>query len=166
MTLDQMANVASVIASIAVVLTIPVLIISIRQNTKAQRAIVVDNLAAGIANINVPMTADPKIGAAVKAATEDWRTASREQRIMAHYFLYSLFKLHENAWYQMKAGILEPHIWEGWSSNIIRVYHTPGVQDVWWPARSFAFNDGFRDFLAAMPAPEGHILLTDIFDPD
>jgi len=165
MSMSELADLASVIAAIAVVLTIPVLIISIRQNTKAQRAIVVDNLATGIANINVPLTSDPQIGAAVLAATRDWRAATREQRIVAHYFLYSLFKLHENAWYQMKAGILEPHIWEGWAANIIKLYHTQGIQDVWWPARQTSFNKEFCDFLAGSPSIE-RTMLVDIFDPD
>jgi len=148
MTLDQMANVASVIASIAVVLTIPVLIISIRQNTKAQRAIVVDNLAAGIASINVPLTQDPEIGSALQATSQDWNSATREQRIRAHYFYYSIFKLYENAWYQMRAGILEPEVWEGWAANMAKSYYLPGVRDVWWPARKHSYTKAFRDYLA------------------
>ncbi len=154
MSLGGLADIASVIAALAVVLTLPVLIISIRQNTKVQRAVVVDSLAEGIASINAPLTSDPKIGAAIQAATEDWRSATREQRIMAHYFLYSIFKLHENAWYQMRAGILEPHVWEGWAANMIKYYHMPGVQDVWWPARGNSYNKEFRDFLASTTPPQ------------
>jgi len=154
MTLEQLADLASVIASIAVVLTIPVLIVSIRQNTKAQRAIVVDNLAMGIASINVPLTQDPKIGAAVQAATDDWKSATRDQRIMAHYFLYSMFKLAENAWYQNRAGILEPEIWEGWSATMVKFYHAPGVRETWWPARGSSYNKEFTAFLASSTPPQ------------
>lgn len=163
MTLGQLAEIASIIAALAVVGTLPVLVISIRQNTKAQRAIVVDSLAKSIADINAPLTADPAIGAAIQATTEDWRAATREQRIMSHYFLYSMFKLHENAWYQMRAGILDEIVWNGWSANLCRIYHQPGVQDVWWPAREMSFNAGFREYLAASSAPKiGE--LSDIFD--
>jgi len=162
MTLDQMANVASVIASIAVVLTIPVLIISIRQNTRAQRALVVDSLSKAIAEINVPLTENPAIGSALQAATEDWSSATRDQRIMAHYFFYSIFKLHENAWYQMRAGILEPQVWEGWEANLRLFYHQPGIQQVWWPARQSSYSKDFRAHLAATePVPVGE--LRDIF---
>jgi hypothetical protein len=165
MNITELVDVASVIAAFAVVLTLPVLIVSIRQNTKAQRAIVMDNLAAGIGSINAPLTSNPAIGEAVMTATEDWRAASREQRIMAHYFLYSLFKLHESAFHQFQAGILEPHIWEGWSANVIKVYHSKGAQEVWWPARQRMFNKDFRAFLAASTPIEGSEV-KDIFDPD
>ena len=148
MSLSEFADIASVVAALAVVLTLPVLIISIRQNTKAQRAIVVDNLAAGIANINVPLTQDPAIGAALQATAQDWHSATREQRIRAHYFYYSIFKLYENAWYQMRAGILEPDVWEGWAANLVKSYHLPGVRDVWWPARQHSYTKAFRDYLA------------------
>ena len=154
MPLNELADLGSVIAALAVVLTLPVLIISIRQNTKAQRAIVVDNLAASIANINAPLTSNPKIGAAVQAATEDWSSATRDQRIMAHYFLYSVFKLHENAWYQLRAGILDEEVWEGWSASMVKYYHLPGIRDVWWPARGKSYNKKFRDYLATTTPPD------------
>ncbi len=163
MTLSDLADIASVIAGLAVVLTLPILIISIRQNTKAQRAIVVDNLATAIANINAPLTSDPAIGAAIQATSENWHTATRDQRIMAHYFFYSMFKLNENAWYQMRAGILERDVWEGWAANMVKFYHLPGIQDVWWPARAKSYNEDFCDYLAASTPPDvGE--LSDIFD--
>jgi len=162
--LNELADLGSVIAALAVVLTLPVLIISIRQNTRAQRALVVDSLSKAIAEINVPLTQDPAIGAALQATTEDWYGATREQRIMAHYFFYSVFKLHENAWYQMRAGILERQIWGGWETNLRLFYHRPGIQDVWWPARRGSYSKEFRDHLAATaPVPTG--ALDDIFGP-
>ena len=165
MSLSDHADLASVIASLAVVLTLPMLIISIRQNTKTQRAIVVDSLAKGIADINSPLTADPAIGAAVQATTEDWLSATKEQRIMAHYFLYSILKLHENAWYQMRAGILEPNVWQGWETNMRAVYHMPGVKNHWWKERAPSYSQEFRGFLAGTE-PLGIGKLSDIFDPE
>lgn len=164
MSLSELADLGSVVAALAVVLTLPVLIISIRQNTKAQRAVVVDSLAKAIAEINVPLTENPAIGAALQAVVKDWHGATRDQRIMAHYFFYSIFKLHENAWYQMRAGILERQVWEGWEVNLRAFYHQPGIQNVWWPARQHSYSKEFRDHLAAsQPGPSGS--LDDIFGP-
>lgn len=164
MTLSDLADLGSVVAALAVVLTLPVLIISIRQNTRAQRAVVVDSLAKGIADINVPLTQDASIGAALQATAQDWHKATRDQRIKAHYFYYSLFKLHENAWYQMRAGILEPQVWEGWETNLRLFYHQPGIQQVWWSARKGSYSKEFRDHLAAtVPVEMGS--LREIFGP-
>ena len=54
MTLQELVALAEIVSAFAVVLTLIVLIISIRQNTKSQKALVVDSLAAAITSINVP----------------------------------------------------------------------------------------------------------------
>jgi hypothetical protein len=77
---------------------------------------VVDSLAAAIASINVPAMESPELGSAIAKATADWASASREERIIADYFLFSFFKLSENAWYQRKAGILDKALWFGWET--------------------------------------------------
>jgi hypothetical protein len=113
MDLQVLVALAEIVSALAVLLTLVVLIISIRQNTKSQKALVVDSLAAAITSINVPAMESPVLGAALAKATADWSSASREERIVAHYFLFSLFKLLENAWYQQKAGILDQAHWLG-----------------------------------------------------
>lgn len=53
-------------------------------------------------------------------------SASREERIIAHYFLFSFFKLLENAWYQPRAGILDQAQWIGWETLLRKYYHADG----------------------------------------
>ena len=102
MNLGNLVPIAEVVGALSVSLTLVVLIVSIRQNTKIQKAVAVDSLAAAIAAINVPAIESHKLGSAIVKATTDWGLASREERIVAHFFLFSLFKLSENAWYQQK----------------------------------------------------------------
>ena len=106
MSLQTLVAVAEIVSALVVALTLIALIVSIRQSTKSQKALVVDSLAAAITSINVPAMESPALGSALAKATADWRSATREERIVAHYFLFSLFKLLENAWYQQKAGSL------------------------------------------------------------
>src|ERR1700737_5081819 len=106
MNLQVLVALAEIVSAFAVVLTLVVLTISIRQNTKSQKALVVDSLAAAITSINVPAMESPALGSALSKATNDWSSASRDDRIIAHYFLFSLFKLLENAWYKHKPGTL------------------------------------------------------------
>ncbi len=116
MSLQTLVAVAEIVSALVVALTLIALIVSIRQSTKSQKALVVDSLAAAITSINVPAMESPALGSALAKATADWRSATREERIVAHYFLFSLFKLLENAWYQQKAGILDQAHWLGWES--------------------------------------------------
>ncbi|PYL11745.1 MAG: hypothetical protein DMF48_05300, partial [Verrucomicrobia bacterium] len=100
-------DLAQIISASAVTLTLLAVIMTIRQNTRSQKALAVDSLAAAITSINVPAMKSHTLGSALSKATADWGSASREERIIAHYFLFSFFKLLENAWYQRRAGILD-----------------------------------------------------------
>ncbi|HWY51517.1 MAG TPA: hypothetical protein VNW72_08550 [Chthoniobacterales bacterium] len=164
MNLQELVALAEIVSALAVVLTLVVLIISIRQNTKSQKALVVDSLAAAITSINVPAMESPALGSALSKATVDWKSASREERIVAHYFLFSLFKLLENAWYQQKAGILDQAHWLGWESLLRKYYHTEGVRRVWWPSRKHAYSPEFQNFLSETKPPKELSSLGELFD--
>ena len=164
MELQVFVAVAEIVSALAVVLTLIVLIISIRQNTKSQKALVVDSLAAAITSINVPAMESPALGSALSKATNDWSSASRDDRIIAHYFLFSLFKLLENAWYQQKAGILDQAHWLGWESLLRKYYHAEGVRRVWWHSRKHAYSPEFQNYLAGTKPPEDLSSLGEIFD--
>jgi len=164
MNLQVLVALAEIVSASAVVLTLVVLIISIRQNTKSQKALVVDSLAAAITSINVPAMESPALGSALSKATADWRSASREERIIAHYFLFSLFKLLENAWYQQKTGVLDQAHWLGWESLLRKYYHSDGVRRVWWPSRKHAYSPEFQNFLSETKPPKELSSLGELFD--
>jgi len=155
MNLQVIVALAQIVSALAVLLTLVVLIISIRQNTRSQKALVVDSLAAAITSINVPAMESPVLGSALSKATADWSSASREERIIAHFFLFSFFKLLENAWYQQKTGVLDQAQWVGWEKLLRKYYHSEGVRQVWWPNRRHAYSPEFQRFLAqTVPADE------------
>jgi hypothetical protein len=163
-TLELWVALAQIVSALAVTLTLVLLIVSIRQNTRSQKALVVDSLAAAITSINIPAMESEALGSALSKATADWSSATREQRIIAHYFLFSLFKLLENAWYQQKAGILEQPHWLGWESLLLKYYHAQGVRQVWWPSRRHAYSPEFQKYLAGTKPPQDLSSLGEIFD--
>src|SRR4029077_14531450 len=135
MNLQTWVSLAEIISAFAVTLTLIAVIVSVRQNTRSQKALAVESLAAAITAINLPGMESPALGAALAKTTADWSSASREERMIAHFFLFSFFKLLENAWYQKKAGLLEPRQWVWLEKVVARNYHSSGVQQAWWPAR-------------------------------
>jgi hypothetical protein len=162
--LQALVAVAEILSALAVTLTLIALIISIRQNTRSQKALAVDSLAAAITSINVPAMESPVLGSAIAKATTDWGSATREERIMSHYFLFSFFKLSENAWYQEKAGILDKPLWLGWETLLRKYYHSEGVRRTWWPGRQHAYSPDFQKFLAGTKPPDELGNLNDLFD--
>ena len=124
MDLSRLASIAEIVNALAVTLTLLGLIAGIRQNTRAQKALAVDSLAAAIASINVPATHSPVLGSALSKTVTDWSSATRDERIMAHSFLFSFFKLSKSAWYQRKANILDGPRWYGWDRAARKYYHS------------------------------------------
>lgn len=166
MSLEQAASLSQIIAALAVLGSLVFVGLQIRQNTHSQRIVAVSSLSAAIAAINVPAMQSPALGEALAAAMRDWRSATRDQRILAHFFLFSYFKLAENAWYQHARGSLDTTQWSGWEAMLRAFYHSPGVQAVWWPRRKRAYSPEFQAYLAGCPAPHVDIgSLEDIFSP-
>jgi hypothetical protein len=163
-TLNDVVALAGIANALAVVITLIVLIVSVRQNTKSQRSVAVDSLAAAIAAINIPAIESPAVGTAVSTALADWSSATREQRVIAHFFLFSLFKLSENAWYQRRQGILDAGPWRGWERLLRKYYHSRGVREVWWPHRRGGYSEEFQQYLATTSAPQDVGDLAAIFD--
>jgi hypothetical protein len=164
MEMDKVAAIAEIVNALAVTLTLLGLIATIRQNTKSQKALAIDSLAAAIAAINVPATQSPALGAALSKAVNDWASATRDERIMAHYFLFSFFKLSESAWYQQKTHILDAGQWQGWEKGVRKFYHSAGVREVWWPNRRHAYSAEFQAYLAGTSPPTEIGSLAEIFD--
>jgi hypothetical protein len=164
MNLASFVSLAEIANALAVILTLVVLVVSIRQNTKSQRSVAVDSLAAAIASINVQLIETPERGLAIARAVMDWNTVTREERVAAHFFLFSLFKLSENAWYQHRQGVLDDAQWAGWERMLCKYYHSKGIRESWWPNRRNAFSDAFQRYLATTTSPADFGNLADLFD--
>lgn len=153
MDFANLAAIAEMVNAVAVTLTLIVLIVSIRQNTRAQRVVAVESLTSAITAINIPAMESPALGIALSKVLKDWNSASRDERVIAHYFLFTYLKLGEQAWYQYKSKILDREQWAGWEFVIRNYFHGPGVQASWWPHRKDAYSKPFQDFLAGTTPP-------------
>ena len=99
MTLEQISLLAQIAGAVAFLASLIFVGLQIRQNTQSQRIVAVESLAAAIAAINVPAMQSPLVGTALARTLKDWRVASHDERVIAHYFLFCFFKLHEQAWW-------------------------------------------------------------------
>ena len=164
MNLQDVADLANITNAAAVTVTLVVLIVSIRQNTRSQKVVAVQSLVSAINSINIQGMESPALGAAVASVTRDWDAATRDERIIAHFFLFCYFKLGEQAWYQHSAKVLDDGQWQGWERTVRLYYHSPGVQRVWWPNRRNAYSPEFQTYLAQTTAPTDIGPLSEIID--
>src|SRR6476646_2917664 len=92
MNLQTWVSLAEIISAFAVTSTLIAVIVSVRQNTRSQKALAVESLAAAITAINLPGMESPALGAALAKTTADWSSSSREERMIAHFFLVLFFQ--------------------------------------------------------------------------
>ena len=144
MSLETINSIAHIVAALGVIASLFYLGAQIRQNTRSQRAVVVDALTRGIADILSGQT--PEIMRSFVRVVENLESASEDDRLRALPQLFALFKLFENAWFQQRQGTLDREQWQGWDAYIRTYYHRPGVKS-WWLMRRAAFAPGFRDYL-------------------
>jgi hypothetical protein len=164
MSAEDLAKFAEIASAVGVLMSLIFVGLQIRQNTHAQRVLAVESLSAAITAINVPAMESPALGAAVSKVCADWYASTREERIIAHYFLFSIFKLLETAWYQQKAKALEPAHWAGWEKLLLMLYHSPGIQGVWWPLRRHAYSSEFQTYLDSTQPVASVAPLAALFD--
>ena len=148
MSLEQASYLSQIVAALAVVASLVFVGFQIRQNTRAQRVVAVNSLAAAAVAINTSAMGSPTIGEALAKALADWSSATREQRIIAHYHMFSFFKLSESAWYQRKVDVLDENQWAGWEALLLAFYHSNGIKNGWWPRRGNVYSPDFQAFLA------------------
>ena len=91
MNLQAWVAIAEIASALAVTFTLTALMISIRQNTTSQKALVVDSLAAAIASINVPAMESHALGSAISQS--DGKLGFSQSRRADHRALLSLFFL-------------------------------------------------------------------------
>ena len=148
MNLETINAIAQLIAAIGVIGSLFYLAAQIRQNTRSQRAVVVDSLAHSLIDLLGPQAHDVEFARAFSRVITDWNGASEEDRARTVSVLLAVFKLFENAWFQQRQGTLEPQQWEGWDAYARMYFHMPGVR-TWWQLRRPAFAHGFRNYIEA-----------------
>jgi hypothetical protein len=143
-TLETLSSIAQIVAAVGVIASLFYLAVQIRQNTRSMRAVVVDALTRGIAEILSGQTPETLRGFA--RVMENLERASDDDRLRALPQFFALFKLFENAWFQQRQGTLDREQWQGWDAYIRTYYHHEGIK-TWWRMRRAAFAPGFRDYL-------------------
>jgi hypothetical protein len=142
--LEAINALAQLIAAIGVIVSLFYLAAQIRQNTWSMRAVVVDSLAHSLVAL-LPAQA-PEVLRSFAAVVEDRHGASEEHRIRALPFMFAMFKVFENAWFQQRQGTLDSEQWRGWDAYIRTYYHRPRVRTR-WSMRRAAFAPGSCNYV-------------------
>lgn len=154
MTLEQLGFVFQIVGTVSVVASLIFVGMQVRQNTKATRIQVQENMTSGYIAV-VEMLSDHAevFTRGIVATPESFASFSEADKLIFFSMLFAAFKLFENVHSQQERGFIDRESWMAWSENMLMHFNQPGVQ-MWWNLRKGSFRPSFRSFLESTPAPK------------
>ncbi|MDP2621119.1 MAG: hypothetical protein Q8P46_13270 [Hyphomicrobiales bacterium] len=145
--------ISSIVASVAVVLTVVYVAIQVRRSTVAtysqtyQFATQALGEMAAIVGHNKETSRIFTVGMATPEKLDN------DEFIQFSYLGISLFRRYENVFFQYQSGMIDEDFWAGHRDNVLWFYHRPGTQR-WWQERRLSFSKRFREFLESTSPDE------------
>jgi hypothetical protein len=153
MSLEQIFYVSQTVAALAVVASLLFVGFQIRHSTRATRAQIHQNIAAGWFSVG-PLIADNSgvFAAGLQADEAKFAAFSDADKLVFLTVAFAYFKHYENMFLQHQEGFLNTEDWNAWTTHMLMYWRMPGVQ-MWWRLRRMAFAPGFRQFLESSETP-------------
>lgn len=154
MTLEQLGILSQLVGTLGVIASLIFVGVQIRQNTRATRAQVQENMTSGYIAVAEMLTANARVFVqGIAATTEAFAALSNEEKLIYFGQVFAFFKHFENMHSQRERGFIDAESWGAWSEHILMYFNQPGVQ-LWWSLRRGTFSPSFRTFLETSPSPK------------
>jgi hypothetical protein len=125
MNLETWARISEITASIAVLITLVVLVFEVRENTEAVKKSSYETLSNQLIDWRLLMTTDPNLHRVFYTETreggEDWALEGEDRHVFQVY-VQALWLIYEQAYYAYSYGDLQETEWQRFEETICRRY--------------------------------------------
>ena len=146
MNWDAIGAVGELVGAAGVILSLIYLGIQIRQNTTSLRAMTNQQLTASSVAVNTAIGSDADAARAFFLGLTEPDSLDDVQRAQFVFLFQGSLRHLENAYYQHKAGGMDPLIWSGWVESMKGILGSPGGR-LWWRSASSRFKGDFPAFV-------------------
>jgi hypothetical protein len=146
----SIADWSGLASSVAVVATLVLLLLQMRQTNHNQKAIMQQSRTARI-NAQQHITLEPTLAAIMARTYRSDLTLDPSEVRMINAFIQAFFWNHEDGYLQRKAGFLEEEVWEGDLAVIRSALVSPAFRVGWKMTRTVC-SAAYRDFIDAQMA--------------
>ena len=146
MTIAELGSLGEFIAAIATLGTLIYLTLQVRQNTESTR---ISASQAILDSLNEALSAaasTPQAARTVVLGQTDYENLSEEEQAQFLVWIFSWFRVVEQAHFFHEKGYLENELWVGHVEHLKQLIRTPAVSG-WWEFRCFFFSDSFRQLV-------------------
>jgi hypothetical protein len=153
MSLEDLGNIGEFVAAIGVIVSLIYLAVQIRQNTqqikqsiRSVRASTFHTTLSSAAGFIVPIAQDPDLADIYRRGLRG-ESLNETEWIRFRFVISNLFGTYEHLYYQHRAGLAEPELWESRAANMAWYLAQPGWR-AYWDEAGRLFGQGFRDYVA------------------
>ena len=154
MDLSYYANLAEIIGTTAIVVSLIYVAVQIRQNTRATRLSTAQNISHELREVTASLANEIETAELHLKGIANIDSLAPAEKHRFYILVSALYRVYENAYYQNREGALDPHIWEGVMGQLLITTNSSGYQ-TFWRDRKQLFSKNFQDFLEnELPVPE------------
>ncbi len=145
MSIMELGAIGEFVGAIAVVVTLIYLAFQMRQNTNALKLNAAASVTEELQEMFSLLASNQELAEIVVTAARE-STLQGDQRVRFNTFMHNLVRLHENAFLQWRADVIEPAHWEGIVRMMIDVTSMAAFQ-TYWQERKHWVSDDFREYM-------------------
>ena len=153
MSLSDLASIGNFVSGAAVLISLVYLASQVRQDTKATRAAIHQNVLTGwLGAANLVAQHAGVFAKGLAADKETFDALSDPDKLIFVTVVAAMFRHYENVFLQNREGYVRSEDWHAWTNHLLMYFSMPGVR-YWWTMRRASFSPAFVAFLESAPPP-------------
>lgn len=145
-SLAEFAQLAEVVAAVAVIISLVYVGRELRSNTAAIRAESLQGVADASAQILLTTASDSALSRIRQLGDQDVSLLSEAEAYRYGTLMRQVLLTFQNVYFQYELKVLEPRVWRGYQRVICDYSSNPGIRDT-WDLHRHALDPGFAEFV-------------------
>ncbi len=146
MPLDQIANVADIVGTVLIIVSLIYVVIQIKQSTDTLNVNTAHNIAAEISALYLVVAESGDLSDIFFRGVQGVDELEPVEALRFYGCFHKFYRAFEDAYYQFTRGALETEFFEGISQQFISFNSMPGVQRYWQDRKSW-YNKSFQEYV-------------------
>ena len=146
MDLSYYANLAEILGTAAIVVSLVYVAVQIRQNTRATRLSTAQNISHELRDVTALVAMDAEMSEIHLRAIVNIESLTPTEKHRFYILTTALYRVFENAYFQNREGALDPYTWQGVVGQILIARDSSGYQ-TFWTDRKGLFSEDFQTYI-------------------
>jgi len=143
---NEVALLAEIVGSVAVVGSLADLAVQVRQNSRATQSATYQSVVSKSMEILATMYSENGNAELWLRATGGDADLSPVEKTRFHFLMLAVFRHFDNLHYQHVHGAIGSEQWQGYA-QLLDGYLSSPLMDAWWASNSAGFSACFRDHI-------------------